>query len=206
MIGSRVEHEYSAETAAKLKQAEDDFDFMKALNTGGEYLDSHVLERLAELGKITLQSSGRLLTDDEAEKLSIVRGTLTAGERRIIEDHSVKTIAMLEQIKFPENMSNVVLYAGNHHEKLNGSGYPHRKTAAELCIKSRILVIADIFEALTAEDRPYKPSRPISQALKIMDFMVKDNEIDGDVVRLMLDKDIHRRYAAEFLPDYLNDL
>lgn len=200
------EHTYSQETLNKLKQAESDFEFLKSLNIGGEFLSSDIADRLAELGKTPLGHQGRLLTDDEVEKLSITRGTLTAGERRIIEEHSLKTVALLERIRFPENMKNVVLYAGNHHEKLNGSGYPYRKKEQELCIKSRILVIADIFEALTAEDRPYKASRPISEALKIMELMVKSNEIDGDLVKLMLDQDIHRRYATEFLPDYLIDL
>ena len=200
------EHRCSEETLKKLEQAENDFEFLRSLNIGGEFLSPDVFDRLTSIAKTPLGLENRLLTDDEVEKLSITRGTLTAGERKIIEEHSLKTIALLERIRFPESMKNVVFYAGNHHEKLNGSGYPYGKSEQELCIKSRTLVIADIFEALTAEDRPYKPSRPLSQALKIMELMVKSNEIDGDLVKLMLERDIHRRYATEFLPDYLNDL
>lgn len=193
-----------------LNECDSDYDFLNRLNIGGESLDKSVIERLQQIAKASLAFSDGdcepMLSKDELEKLSVARGTLTEDERRIIEDHVTKTVMMLSEIKFPRNMSDVTRIASMHHEKLNGNGYPYGKKGSEICLKSRIIAIADIFEALTAEDRPYKKPGTLDQALQIMGYMIEDNHIDGDLYRLMIESNLHIKYFSTFLPHLLKDL
>jgi HD-GYP domain-containing protein (c-di-GMP phosphodiesterase class II) len=135
----------------------------------------------------------------ELYNLAIRRGTLTAEEREKINDHIVVTIKMLEQLPFPKKMRRVPEYAGGHHEKMDGTGYPRGLRKSDMSIPARIMAIADIFEALTAADRPYKKAKTISESLKIMGFMCKDNHIDPDLFDLFLRSEVWQRYADEFL-------
>jgi HD-GYP domain-containing protein (c-di-GMP phosphodiesterase class II) len=194
----------------KIKQADEFLEFLGRLNFGGESLNEDIINKLNAISSIEISdvygNVSPLLNPDEVEKLSIKRGTLTAAERKIIEEHVNKTVVMLGEIKFPKNMSDVTRIAGMHHEKLDGSGYPYKKSDSEICIKARIIAIADIFEALTAEDRPYKKAGTLSRALEIMSSMVRENHIDGDLYHLLIEKGIHKKYAHRFLPDYLIDI
>jgi HD-GYP domain-containing protein (c-di-GMP phosphodiesterase class II) len=114
---------------------------------------------------------------------------------------------MLEQLPFPAELKDIPQIAGSHHETLNGSGYPRRLSEEELSIAGRILAIADIFEALTASDRPYKAPKTLSESLKIMQFMVKDRHIDGELFAIFLRSGIYRDYAVEYLqPEQLDDV
>ncbi|WP_303851061.1 HD domain-containing phosphohydrolase [Seleniivibrio woodruffii] len=196
--------------SAQIEKAGQHMKTLESLNKGGENLDSSVIEWLKDLGKIQIEmSDGRflpLLNDDEVEKLSIARGTLTAAERQVIEDHVVKTVMMLSEIKFPENMCNVINIAGLHHEKLNGTGYPYRMKGEDIPIRARIIAIADIFEALTAEDRPYKGPGTLSRAIEIMGYMVRDGHIDENLYHLLLESGIHVKYARQFLPPAAMDI
>ncbi|NMM45150.1 HD domain-containing protein [Rhodospirillaceae bacterium KN72] len=135
----------------------------------------------------------------ELYNLSIRRGTLTAEEREKINDHIVVTIKMLEQLPFPKKMKRVPEYAGGHHEKMDGTGYPRGLKKSDMSIPARIMAIADIFEALTAADRPYKKAKTISESLKIMKFMCQDQHIDADLFDLFLKSGVWQRYADEFL-------
>lgn len=193
-----------------LKKCENDFAFIVNLNKGGEKLDDSVTSRLEELSVADVPLAGggsiRLLSYDETEKLSIRRGTLTDAERSIIEDHVINSMMIMGEIKFPDSMKNVTALAGAHHEKPNGMGYPAGKTGFELNIKSMIIAVADIFEALTAEDRPYRAPMPVSRALEIMNYMANDNEIDKDIFSLLINSGIHKKYARKFLPDHLVDV
>jgi HD-GYP domain-containing protein (c-di-GMP phosphodiesterase class II) len=135
----------------------------------------------------------------EIYNLCIEKGTLTAEERYKINEHVIMSIKMLEKIPFPPNMKKVPQYAGTHHETLKGTGYPRQLTKDELSIPARVMAIADIFEALTASDRPYKKAKTLSEALKIMSNMVKDQDIDGDLFELFLREEIYMQYAQEFL-------
>ena len=110
----------------------------------------------------------------EVRNLSIARGTLTDEERFKINDHIVQTIVMLGQLPFPEHLKRVPEYAGGHHEKMDGTGYPKKLNKDDMSIPARIMAIADIFEALTAADRPYKLPKKLSDSVKIMSFMKKD--------------------------------
>ena len=135
----------------------------------------------------------------EIYNLCIEKGTLTPEERYKINEHVIMSIKMLEKIPFPEHMHHVVEYAGTHHETLIGTGYPRQLTGAELSLPSRIMAIADIFEALTASDRPYKKSKTLSESIHIMSFMVRDKHIDKDLFELFITSGIYKSYAKEHL-------
>jgi HD-GYP domain-containing protein (c-di-GMP phosphodiesterase class II) len=141
----------------------------------------------------------------ELANLAIGRGTLTEEERYVINHHIVQTIVMLSQLPFPKHLKNVPEIAGGHHEKMDGTGYPKRLARGEMSLTARMMAIADIFEALTAADRPYKRGKTLSEALKIMSFMRRDQHIDPDLFELFLTSGIYRRYAERFLrPDQLD--
>jgi len=143
----------------------------------------------------------------EVYNLSIGRGTLTDEERFKINDHIVQTIIMLEQLPFPKHLKRVPEYAGGHHEKMDGTGYPRKLNKSDMSLPARIMAIADIFEALTAADRPYKPAKKLSDAVKIMSFMKKDSHIDGELFELFLKNGIHKEYAERFLdPSQLDEV
>jgi hypothetical protein len=143
----------------------------------------------------------------EIYNLSIGRGTLTEEDRYKINDHIVQTIIMLEALPFPRHLRRVPEYAGGHHEKMDGTGYPRRLTKDQMSIPARIMAIADIFEALTAADRPYKPPKKLSESIKIMGFMVKDQHIDPDLFRLFLESGVYRQYAERFLlPEQIDEV
>jgi HD-GYP domain-containing protein (c-di-GMP phosphodiesterase class II) len=135
----------------------------------------------------------------EIYNLCIGRGTLTEEERYAINDHVVQTIRMLSQLPFPKHLKKVPEIAGGHHEKLDGTGYPKQLSGKELSLAARILAIADIFEALTARDRPYKTGRTLSQAITIMASMSQERHIDAELFELFLTSGVYRQYAARFL-------
>ncbi len=143
----------------------------------------------------------------EIYNLCIGRGTLTAEERFKINDHIVQTIIMLEQLPFPEHLKRVPEYAGGHHEKMDGTGYPKKLNKDDMSTPAKIMAIADIFEALTAADRPYKLPKKLSASVKIMSFMKKDAHIDADLFELFLTSGVYKVYADKFLkPEQLDDV
>ncbi len=135
----------------------------------------------------------------ELYNLSIGRGTLSAEDRFKINEHIISTIKMLDQVPFPAELSKVPRYASTHHETLKGTGYPRQLTADDLSIPERVLVLADIFEALTAADRPYKKAKPLSVSIDILYKMVLDDHVDADVFKLFLTSGIYLDYANTFL-------
>lgn len=148
-----------------------------------------------------------LYNHGELYNLSIGRGTLTEEDRFKINEHIIQTIVMLENMPFPDNMKRVPEYAGTHHETLIGTGYPRKLTKDELSIPSRIMAIADIFEALTASDRPYKKANTLSESIKILSFFKKDQHIDPDIFELFLRSGIYRRYAEKYLrPEQIDEV
>jgi HD-GYP domain-containing protein (c-di-GMP phosphodiesterase class II) len=143
----------------------------------------------------------------EVYNLCIARGTLTAEERFKVNDHMVQTIVMLEQLPFPKHLRRVPEYAGGHHETMIGTGYPRKLSKDDMSIPARIMAIADIFEALTAADRPYKPSKTLSESIRIMSFMKKDQHIDADLFRLFLESGVYKDYAERFLmPEQIDEV
>ncbi|WP_309497147.1 HD domain-containing phosphohydrolase [Sulfurovum sp.] len=143
----------------------------------------------------------------EVYNLCIEKGTLTEEERYKINEHVIMSIKMLEKIPFPKIFSNIVEYAGTHHETLIGTGYPRQLSKEDLSIPARIMAIADIFEALTASDRPYKKAKTLSSSIKIMSFMVKDQHIDADLFKLFLSTGVYKTYANDFLePEQIDEV
>ncbi|MGW8192960.1 MAG: HD domain-containing phosphohydrolase, partial [Desulforhopalus sp.] len=141
----------------------------------------------------------------ELYNLSVARGTLTAEERYQINDHIVQTIIMLKKLPYPKHLAAVPDIAGGHHEKLDGTGYPRRLTGDQMPLTAKMMTIADIFEALTASDRPYKKSKTLSEAVAIMGYMVKDRHIDPELFRLFLSSGAYLEYAREYLqPEQLD--
>ncbi|MFA9438324.1 HD domain-containing phosphohydrolase [Uliginosibacterium sp. sgz301328] len=136
----------------------------------------------------------------ELYNLSTPRGTLTPEERYKINEHIVETIRMLTRLPWPKHLSRVVDIAGSHHEKLDGTGYPRRLTADQMGTRSRIMAIADIFEALTAADRPYKTGKTLSEAVEIMARMRDERHIDADLFTLFLTSGVYLEYARRYLP------
>jgi HD-GYP domain-containing protein (c-di-GMP phosphodiesterase class II) len=139
------------------------------------------------------------LSANELENLTIRAGTLTADERETINHHIVATIKMLEQLPWPSNLKNVTEYAGGHHERMDGKGYPKGLKREDMSWQARMMGIADIFEALTANDRPYKKAMPLEQALGIMDNFVKNGHIDPDLYNVFVQKRVYEQYAQRFL-------
>ena len=137
----------------------------------------------------------------ELYNLSVTRGTLASEERFKINDHMVQTIMMLNQLPFPRHLRNVPAIAGGHHETMIGTGYPKKLHREDMSLTARMMAIADIFEALTAADRPYKKAKSLSESIKIMSFMKKDQHIDPDLFDLFLQSGIYRDYAKQFLDE-----
>jgi len=154
--------------------------------------EEHLLADLPE-HKVGMYNQGELYN------LAIRRGTLTAEERKTINDHIVVTIKMLETLPFPKKLRRVPEYAGGHHETMIGTGYPRGLTRGDMSIPARVMAIADIFEALTAADRPYKKAKTLSESLKIMKFMCKDQHIDPDLFDLFLRSGVWKHYAESYL-------
>ncbi len=187
----------------RLAQLEDDRDFLEEVNIGGEFFSPDKKARVEKIAGYKWQFNGEtrnFLTDEEVNNLSISKGTLTPEERKIINDHMVVTIDMLEKLPWPRNLEDVPFHAAAHHEKLDGTGYPKGLNHQELPVQPRIMAIADIFEALTANDRPYKKGRTVSQSIKIMTFMRNDYHIDPDIFEIFLKEKVYEKYAREYLP------
>lgn len=188
----------------ELEILRDDLEFLKGANIGGEFMSDDKIARVKEIGKRRLVLGGKksyLLTENEIENLCIRKGTLTNQERDKINEHADITIKMLEQLPFPKKLRRVPEIAGGHHEKINGKGYPKGLCGEELSTEARILAIADVFEALTAPDRPYKDPKKLSEVAKILGFMAKDEELDKELLRLFFEENLHMEYAKGELRD-----
>jgi HD-GYP domain-containing protein (c-di-GMP phosphodiesterase class II) len=140
-----------------------------------------------------------LLSEEEIDKLCIAKGTLSSEERNIINNHIVSTIHMLEALPWPSHLRNVPEFAGGHHERMDGKGYPKGLTRDQMSIQARIMGIADIFEALTASDRPYKPGMSLSRSLAILGRMKLDNHIDPDLFDVFVREKVYLDYAKAYL-------
>jgi HD-GYP domain-containing protein (c-di-GMP phosphodiesterase class II) len=179
-----------------------ELEFVEKINEGGEWLPDDVLDRISALGKINFEYEGMhycLISEDEMMNLQIRKGTLLKEEIKKMSQHVSVTWEMLSQLTFPKKYANVAKYASQHHEKLNGTGYPNGLTADEIPVQSRIIAVADIFEALTAADRPYKKAKTLTESLKIMAFCVKDGELDKDLVDFFLDSGLYLDFANKFM-------
>jgi HD-GYP domain-containing protein (c-di-GMP phosphodiesterase class II) len=143
----------------------------------------------------------------ELYNLEVSRGTLTGEERYKINDHIMQTIIMLEKLPYPRHLRDVPMIAGCHHETMDGAGYPKRLSREQMPLTARMMAIADIFEALTASDRPYKKAKTLSEAVRIMGFMKKDRHIDPELFELFLTSGVYRDYGRKYLqPEQLDEV
>jgi HD-GYP domain-containing protein (c-di-GMP phosphodiesterase class II) len=177
--------------------------FLQHANIGGEFMSEEHKQRVEEIAAQGYTDAdgneARLLTENEVYNLNIPRGTLTPEERKVINNHIVMTIQMLESLPYPKKLRKVPEYAGGHHERMDGKGYPRGLTREQMSIPARIMGIADIFEALTAKDRPYKRGKTLSESLFILGKMKEDNHVDPDLFDLFIRKKIYRKYADRFV-------
>jgi HD-GYP domain-containing protein (c-di-GMP phosphodiesterase class II) len=191
-----------------IQDLEEDYQFLLRDNNGSESIAEEQVARLKRIAerKYFMDNQWRpLLNDDELKNLSVRQGTLTSEERNIINNHAAVTYKMLSQLPFPRNLRHVAEYAAAHHEKIDGTGYPSGLKGNAISLQSRILALADVFEALTAKDRPYKKPITLSQALNIISLMVQDGHIDKDLFELFVNEQIHVDYARkELTPQQLD--
>jgi HD-GYP domain-containing protein (c-di-GMP phosphodiesterase class II) len=200
-LDERLHHE--------IAELEREFAFIERANRGVERMADEDVERVRDIASKTYALDGKQeprLTADEVHNLSIRRGTLTGEEIQIIRDHASVSYRMLTQLPFSGPLQRVPEIAAAHHEKLNGEGYPRGLTAEELSLEARILAVADIFEALTAPDRPYKDPTPLSRVRTILGFMVDDGELDRDLVTFAIDSGVFDAYAEAEIPAEQRDI
>ncbi len=182
--------------------------FLNNANIGKEFMKDEDLQKIDKISAFYYRSEGeeyKILTEDEAYNLKIRKGTLSKEEIEKMREHVYVTYEMLSKLTFPKKYKNVPKYASEHHEKLNGQGYPFKLKENQISLQSRILAIADLFEALTAADRPYKKGKTLTETLKIMAYMAKDNEIDKKLLTLLIDSGIIMEYAKKFLKPHQID-
>ena len=188
---------------ARLRQFDQNREFLRKCNIGGEFMPPEAQEHVRKIaGYKWLDQSGNtahFLTDDEIENLSIPRGTLTGKEREIINYHIVATIKMLEALPWPKHLRRVPEYAGGHHERMDGKGYPRGLTREQMSVQARVMGIADIFEALTARDRPYKKGKTLTESLQILGKFKEGGHIDPDLFDVFIRRKVYQRYAEQFL-------
>ena len=191
-----LENEYKS----KLRKIRKDQMFIQACNVGGEYMAKELQERVIKISNYPYRENGKkqsFLSKEEVRNLNIPKGTLLPEERQIINDHIVITIDMLNQLPYPKHLKNVPEFAGGHHEKLDGTGYPQGLTHDEMSPQAKIMAIADVYEALTAADRPYKDGKKLSLAMRIMGFMRDDYHIDPDLFEIFVKEGVYKKYAEE---------
>lgn len=186
----------------ELKQLALDRALLQRVNIGGEFLGEEEQAHILRISKqYSLKINGEetpLLTDDEVENLMIRRGTLTQSEREIMKRHMDITKNILDILPFPKHLSNVAEYALGHHEKLDGTGYPRGLTKEQMSVPARLMAITDIFEALSAVDRPYKKAKPVSECLNILGNMVSNNHLDPDIFAIFIESEVYKNYINEY--------
>jgi HD-GYP domain-containing protein (c-di-GMP phosphodiesterase class II) len=187
----------------RLRQLDDDRKFLHACNIGGERMRDEDVDRVRRIGQYRWRDfaghEAQFLSEDEVKNLTIRSGTLTEEERKVINHHIVATIRMLEALPWPKHLTKVPEYAGGHHERMDGKGYPKGLTREQMSVQARCMGIADIFEALTAKDRPYKKGKTLSESLEILGRMKLNNHVDPDLFDIFVRRKVYRRYAEMFL-------
>ena len=199
------------ELAETLRRIEEDREYVRQCNVGSEFITDEQITRIdAVASRQWVTPEGRqetFLTEEEQQNLKIGRGTLTVREREVINNHVSVTIKMLESLPYPKHLRRVPEYAGGHHEKMNGTGYPNGLTRDQMSIPARMVAIADVFEALTASDRPYKKAMTLSQALTILGQMKMDGHVDPDLFDVFMHDKVYMQYAREFLePEHIDEV
>jgi len=197
--------------AARILQLDRDREFLRHCNVGSEAMSVEEQQRVQQIADYQWTDvdgkAGNFLSEDEIENLTIRAGTLTAAERQIINHHIDVTIKMLESLPWPNHLKNVPEYAGGHHERMDGKGYPRGLTRDQMSVQARVMGIADIFEALTAKDRPYKKGKSLTESLTILGKFKLGGHIDPDLFDVFMREKVYLDYARRFLaPEQIDDV
>ncbi len=201
-----------AQLGAGLREIESDRDFLRHANIGSEAMKDEDIARVKAIAKRYRWRNGEgehadFLSEEEVRNLTIRSGTLTAEERQIINHHIEVTIQMLESLPWPRHLKNVPEYAGGHHERMDGKGYPRGLKREQMSVQARCMGIADIFEALTAKDRPYKKGKTLTESLAILGKFKLNGHIDPDLFDIFMWEKVYEKYAREFLdPDQIDEV
>jgi HD-GYP domain-containing protein (c-di-GMP phosphodiesterase class II) len=193
---------WEREFELKKREIDDDREFLRNSNVGGEAMTSDDIDRVKRIStkyrwRDVAGMEADFLSADEVENLTIRAGTLTAFERQVINHHIDVTIQMLEALPWPKHLKNVAEYAGGHHERMDGKGYPRGLTREQMSIQARCMGIADIFEALTAKDRPYKKGKTLSESLSILGKFKLGGHIDPDLFDVFMWEKVYLKYAEQ---------
>lgn len=198
IVFSQFEYEKNRE----LKQVALDLALIRKVNVGGEFLSDEVINNITKIAnKYTVKLDNEIqpiINANELENLCIRRGTLTQSEITVMKEHMTVTKSILDSLPFPKHLSNVAEFALGHHERIDGSGYPLGLTVDEMSIHARTMAVADIFEALSASDRPYKRAKPVSECLKIIGELVENNKLDADIFNVFVRERVYENYIYEF--------
>ncbi len=201
----------TGELEVRLAALDEDREFLRRANIGGEFMEPAAQARVREIAaryafRDAAGAERALLSDEEVENLTISRGTLNARERELINHHVTASIHMLERLPYPRSLRGVPAIAGAHHERMDGRGYPQGLVQSQISLQGRILGLADVFEALTAKDRPYKPGLSLRRALTILQAMCDEGHVDADLFELFVREKVYLSYAIEHLdPEQIDD-
>ncbi len=203
--------ETAREYESQIQQLDKDLMFLRHANIGAESMSEQDMNRVRKIGRYRwINEEGEeasFLSEDEVNNLTVRYGTLTKEERDIINNHIVATIKMLESLPYPKYLQRVPEFAGGHHERMDGKGYPRGLKREEMSIQARAMGIADVFEALTAGDRPYKKAMKLSEALRILGRMKMKNHVDPDLFDVFIREKVYLDYARRFLdPDQIDQV
>jgi HD-GYP domain-containing protein (c-di-GMP phosphodiesterase class II) len=201
-----------AQLAAGIREIENDREFLRRANIGSEAMKDEDIARVQTIARRYRwrDSEGQtadFLSEEEVRNLTIRYGTLTPEERNVINHHIEVTIQMLEALPWPKHLKNVAEYAGGHHERMDGKGYPRGLTREQMSVQARCMGIADIFEALTAKDRPYKKGKTLTESLTILGKFKQNGHVDPDLFDVFMWEKVYEKYAAQFLdPDQIDEV
>ena len=207
--GQEREAAMLAEYNARIRQLDEDREFLRHCNVGSEKMDAAHQDRVRKIAANTWRNDSgdevNFLSAEEQENLTIRAGTLNDAERQIINHHIDVTIKMLESLPWPRHLKKVPEYAGGHHERMDGKGYPRGLTREQMSVQARVMGIADIFEALTAKDRPYKRGKTLTESLAILGKFKENGHIDPDLFDVFVREKVYLEYANQFLdPDQID--
>ena len=202
-VGPEDAQRMRAEYETQIRQLDDDREFLRHCNIGSERMDEAHLARINRIAAYPWRNEAgeqaNFLSADELKNLSIRAGTLTDTERQIINHHIDVTIKMLKSLPWPRHLQKVPEYAGGHHERMDGTGYPNRLKREQMSVQARVMGIADIFEALTAKDRPYKRGKTLTESLSILGKFKENGHIDPDLFEVFVREKVYLEYAKQFL-------
>jgi response regulator RpfG family c-di-GMP phosphodiesterase len=193
----------------KIDELEKEFDTLSCINSTKGSLDKTLIDQLKKIHEKSDFINNRkesYLNDDEFENLSVLKGTLAQQERDIINSHAGLSQKILSKLPWPKKLANIPSIAGAHHEKLDGSGYPLHLKKENLNLQARILAIADIFEALSAQDRPYKEPKTLNQTIKVLEQMGQDRLLDIDIIKIFFKSETHLEYAKIYMSPWQIDI